>query len=274
MTPLDPEEFAKRYARARRRPEAAEAAGVRVESPVGDDRTQRENQAQILIRLAAPAQLFQAEGDDAVFATFPVGRHRETWRVRSSGFNRWLAHRFYTATQKPPSAQAMQDALLALEGRAQHEGRSAPVFTRVAAADGRIYVDLCKAEWNAVEITAEGWRVVAEPPVRFRRTRGMLPLPHPRAGGTLDNLRPLLNLEDEDDFILCMAWLVGAMHPRGPYPGPRAPRRTRIDEVDAGPHASGGDRPAYHSAARPAARGARPRHCRHQRVGGRVRQPV
>lgn len=53
--------------------------------------------------------------------------------------------------------------------------------------------------------------------MRFRRTKSMLPLPAPERGGSLDLLRRLVNI-DEADWPLVVAWLVGALRPRGPYP--------------------------------------------------------
>jgi hypothetical protein len=46
----------------------------------------------------------------------------------------------------------------------------------------------------------------------------MLPLPVPERGGSLDALRPHLNLSNRDDFVLVVAWLLAALRPRGPYP--------------------------------------------------------
>ena len=45
----------------------------------------------------------------------------------------------------------------------------------------------------------------------------MLPLPEPVSGGSINALRPLLNVRDED-FVLVVAYLVAALRPRGPYP--------------------------------------------------------
>src|SRR4029077_12003263 len=58
----------------------------------------------------------------------------------------------------------------------------------------RVYLDLCDPDWRAVEIGPDGWRIIANPPIRFRRTAGMLPLPLPEPGGSLENLRPFLNV--------------------------------------------------------------------------------
>ncbi len=46
----------------------------------------------------------------------------------------------------------------------------------------------------------------------------MLPLPTPVVGGSLEELRPFLNYQSEDDFRLMVAWLVMALRPAGPYP--------------------------------------------------------
>jgi hypothetical protein len=56
------------------------------------------------------------------------------------------------------------------------------------------------------------------PPVRFRRPAGMLPLPVPERGGSMEELLPLLNLSSRNDFVLVVAWLLAALRPGGPYP--------------------------------------------------------
>ena len=47
-----------------------------------------------------------------------------------------------------------------------------------------------------------GWRVVQRPPVRFVRTPGTLPLPVPEKGGSIETLRSLVNVADEQNFVL------------------------------------------------------------------------
>jgi hypothetical protein len=46
---------------------------------------------------------------------------------------------------------------------------------------------------DAVEIRPDGWQVVSQPPVRFLRAAGMLPLPLPQAGATT-RLHPRLGV--------------------------------------------------------------------------------
>ena len=81
-----------------------------------------------------------------------------------------------------------------------------------------IYLDLADEKWRAVEIDATGWRVVDNPPVRFRRTPGMKPLPIPEEGGSIEALRPFLNVQWDTDFVLVVAWALACLRNRGPYP--------------------------------------------------------
>ena len=89
---------------------------------------------------------------------------------------------------------------------------------RVAEHDGHLYLDLADEHWRAVAIGPKGWRVVGCPPVRFRRSPGMLPLPVPKRGGSIEALRSFLNLSNHNDFVLVVAWLLAALRPGGPYP--------------------------------------------------------
>ena len=161
-------------------------------------------------------ELFHAE--ERAFATFSVNGHRETAAVGSRAFRSWVTQLAYRAERRVPPAQTVQDTLRALEGAARYEGREEAVAVRVAGSGDAIYLDLGTSAWDAVEITAAGWVVVERSPVRFIRPRGMLPLPRPVGGGTINDLRPFVNVDGEQAFRLLVSWLVSALRPRGPYP--------------------------------------------------------
>jgi hypothetical protein len=202
-------------------PAASDASHASQEMPASSSPGKKgpQSQADRLIAIADVATLFHTP-DGTGYARVPVGEHVETWGVRGPSFRRWLSRRFYIKTQKTPSAQAMTDALRHLEARAQFDGDTRDVFVRVGRLDDALYVDLANAEWQAIKITRAGWQVVSQPPIAFRRARGMLPLPLPQSGGSLDALREHINLgpDDDDDWRLVAGWEVGALHPTGPYP--------------------------------------------------------
>jgi hypothetical protein len=174
-------------------------------------------QADILIDLAQTAELFHTP-DGTGFADIDINGHRETWRIRSKGFRWWLTGRFFEATQRGPSSEALQSALNAIEAKAHFDAPERMVHVRVGGLDGKLYLDLCDEKWRAVEIDATGWKLIDNPPVRFRRAAGMQALPMPVSGGSIEALRPFLNVKTDADFVLSVAWALAALRNCGPYP--------------------------------------------------------
>ena len=117
-----------------------------------------------------------------------------------------------------PSNDARQQALNIIEAQASFDAAERSVSVRVASLDGKIYLDLCDKSWRAIEISSAGWQVVNQPPVRFRRSGGMLPLPAPTRGGDINSLHELLNVQSDADFTLVIAWTLAALRGCGPYP--------------------------------------------------------
>src|SRR5215831_14760125 len=152
------------------------------------------------------------------FADIAVNGQRETWPIRGSRFRAWLRRCHYEATGTALDAGAVRSALDLLEARALFDAPERPVFIRIAEQGGRIYLDLADEHWRAVEIGPNGWQVIGCPPVRFRRPAGMLPLPVPQQGGSIESLNSFLNLASRDDFVLIVAWLLAALRCGGPYP--------------------------------------------------------
>jgi hypothetical protein len=177
----------------------------------------RPKQADLLIELAQTAKLFHTP-DKTGFADLDVNGHRETWPIRAKGFRRWLTQRYFNAYAGAPSSEALQSALNVIEAKAFFDAPELIVHVRVGGLDGKLYLDLCDETWRAVEIDTCCWRVIDNPPVRFRRASGMRPLPIPVAGGSIAALRSFLNLSTEADFVLVVAWALAVLRNRGPYP--------------------------------------------------------
>lgn len=177
--------------------------------------------AQVLLILAAPGEYFH-DPHKAAYVSLAADGHTETMPVKSRDFKLWLRREYYRILQKAPGGQAVQDTLDVLEARALFDGPMLPAFVRLADHGGAVYLDLCNDAWQAVKITRQGWEIIANPPVKFVRRPGMLPLPLPERGGSIDELRPFLNLPPgeagETAWRLIVSWLVMAFRPTGPYP--------------------------------------------------------
>jgi hypothetical protein len=163
------------------------------------------------------SELFHTASGTA-FADIVIAGHRETWPIRSKRFRAFLKRSYYHATGQAASAAKIRSALDLLEARAQFDRPQRPVHVRIAEQAGHIYLDLADEHWRVVDIGPDGWRVIGSPPVRFRRPAGMLPLPVPERGGSIEALHSFLNLASRHDFVLLVAWLLAALRGGGPYP--------------------------------------------------------
>jgi hypothetical protein len=171
-----------------------------------------------LLRLCDEVELFHTSDGDA-YATLENSDHRENWAVQSSQFKMWLVRGFYQRAGTAADRASVQSVLGVLEGRAKFDGSEINVHTRLAGYEGRLYLDLANDSWECVEIRPDGWKVISDPPVRFRRPAGLLPLPAPAPapGGELSELRGLLNVTNDNDFELIVGWLINALREMGPY---------------------------------------------------------
>jgi len=221
-------------------PAAGEGKTVRSEAGPDDEEeeeSKKPSAAQRLVEIGQTAELFRSDREEA-FARFAVQGHqaqghRETWKVRSRSFRNWLSHQFYAQTGKPPGSQAVDDALHVLEARCQFEGKQHPLTVRATVRESVLYFDLCDEHWRVVRIDRDGWSVLPStgesngtqeavqntpfPPL-FRRYAALAPQVEPVPGGSLEALRPFLNVKDESAWYLVVAWLVAAFFPEIAHP--------------------------------------------------------
>lgn len=179
------------------------------DAPVDAEEEPQGTQAELLLALAQDAELFRATTGE-FFATYPVDDHHETGTIRGA-FKHRLTRRFFQAHEKIPSTTAVENVLRLLEAQAA-AGPKQVVHTRVAAHDGKLYIDLCNDAGEVIEITAGAphYRIINKPPVKFRYRDNAAPLPHPERGGSLNDLRPFVNVATEDDWVLLVGFLLQA----------------------------------------------------------------
>jgi len=144
-------------------------------------------QASLLVQLAAHFELFHTP-DGTAYADIYVDGHRETYPINGDSFEQLFKHSFYKLTSEPAAPEAVRKARDILEARAKYEGPTREVRVRVAGLDEALYVDLGDKDWSVVKITPGGWSIIQNPPVRFCRFPGMLPLPVPEREGSIDLL--------------------------------------------------------------------------------------
>lgn len=165
--------------------------------------------AAALIRFAQQNELFHFR--DESYITIAGATHK----VDSPEFREWLRHEYYSWYKRPPNKNAITDAVATVQANAKFDGHECPVLCRYGVVDGRHYLEL--GNGKVAEIDADGWRVVPCPKhVKFIRTRGQLPLPHPQTGD-IGELRQYVNVADDRSWHLLVAGLLACLMPAGPY---------------------------------------------------------
>jgi hypothetical protein len=176
--------------------------------------------AELLMGLVEGARIFRA-ADGRFHARVAIEGQNELIGLRSKAFRDWLVDRFVSAYRKLPPSRAVQRVLEALEARARFDVDRPLVYVRVGRGrdenEESFYLDLGDRAGRAVRICGSGWSVVDEAGIHFSRPHGQLPLPVPSHDGSIELLKPFVNVSPSD-FHLLITWLAAALRPAGPYP--------------------------------------------------------
>lgn len=176
----------------------------------------KKNISQRLLELAEPYHYFHTP-DQRAYVDIEVNGVRQTFLVRHKTFKLWLLRELFRQDGKTAGSETLNQVLTVLESRACFDGEEREVCLRLAEQDGTVYIDLGTDDWRVIAVSAEGWEVISNPPVRFQRSGTTLPLPAPEQGGALAELRSLLNV-DEEGWVLVVCWLLFCFYPRHPHP--------------------------------------------------------
>lgn len=196
-------------------PEACRAAGAELlaalrAAAVVAEAEAPPKMAEALVQLAQARYRFGvAEGDEPFAVPLEGPNVAIMFRGSRDALRATLAREYRQQHGRTPSAAALADALVVLQGDAQQSAPE-PVYLRVAAHEGSLILDLGGKDGRAVVIRPEGWEVGECSPVLFKRTALTSALPEPERGGDVDLLREVLNVA-EDSWPLAVGWIVGAL---------------------------------------------------------------
>lgn len=169
-------------------------------------------QAELLVRLALEQYRLGVTDDGEPFAVRREGPNIALpLRGSRSALRAVLARDYRRQHGCTPNSSALADAMTALEGEAL-ESQPEKVHLRIARHEDSLVLDLGTPDGAAVVIGPGGWAVEAVSPVLFRRTALSAPLPVPERGGSLQDLRELLNVSD-GTWPLLLGWTVSGFIP-------------------------------------------------------------
>ena len=178
--------------------------------------------AGLLDMIDGKLELFTAKDGRAYVSYTAANGVRETATLQSDEFRLFLTGLYFKAEGVPIANERVKEVIAALQSVAAENKTQRSVYTRTGASEdgSKIYYDIGDGK-NVIEITADGWQVVAANAVdvRFRRPGAMQANVLPRRSeDARERFRALVNVEDDAGFVLLLSWLVQCFRPDGPYP--------------------------------------------------------
>lgn len=150
------------------------------------------------------------------YASVMINGHREILSVESKEFNWYLNHLYYKEFKKAINKDNLLQVINILQAEARFGNvKKIPLSNRVAKNDNSFWYDLTNDKWQAVEINADGWNVIGNPPILFNRYRHQTGQLTPVRNGDINKIFDYLNIKNYHTLFLC--WLVSCFVPDIPH---------------------------------------------------------
>lgn len=187
--------------------------------------------AESLVTLLEDKEYFYSDEEDYYIILDDGNGVMTTYPFHDSKLESRLINLFYDTFGKMITSETVNASLNHMKGRANTKKDNRPVWIRSGYHEetGTIYIDLnhpdnLMVKINGNTIGGDGWEIVSESPVFFRRPKGVKPLPIPvhLPNGNKDaimKMKSIINSEKHENWVLMLAWLSYALHPPlRPYP--------------------------------------------------------
>jgi predicted RNA-binding Zn-ribbon protein involved in translation (DUF1610 family) len=188
---------------------------------VKDDPNAKLSQADKLILLCQSRRpVLFTDQTGAAYAQVDVAGVNVIWPLRSAVFKSWLAGLLWASEQKAPSVTATYSALNVLFSMAHNSGHKYTLYNRVAPAEDGFWLDMTDSQYRAIKVTADGWHIVENPPILFRRYSHQLPLVEPKTGGDAWKILGFFNIDmdDENTKLTTLTAAISFLIPDIPHP--------------------------------------------------------
>jgi hypothetical protein len=165
-----------------------------------EEESKKESQADRLVNLClSQAPVFFHDQHKTPFVRVRQKDVNVIMPIRSRQFKTFLANLMWQTEEKVPGNEGLNSAINVLQGKALLEGKQFTLYNRVAPAEDGFWIDMSDDKWRAIKVDAQGWRIVNNPPIMFRRYSHQLPLTEPVHGGDPWRLLVFFNIKEEDN---------------------------------------------------------------------------
>ncbi|WP_214888658.1 hypothetical protein [Carnobacterium sp. ISL-102] len=163
---------------------------------------------------------FYYTSENLAYVKIDLGKYSEIVRTDSKTFKHWLIYLFERTENTVLSDGDIKTAISSIDSVAFFRGFRVDIYLRIAEKDNSIYIDLCNEKRQTLEINADGFKILDESPVLFRRMDDMDEIPIPILENTNDYMKlgNYLNFDKMEDFNMTVAFLLASFRPSMPKP--------------------------------------------------------
>ena len=115
--------------------------------------------------------------------------------------------------QSGPSSEAIKNTIAVLEGRASFAGPLHKIHNRFAWNNNDLWYDLTNEAWQAIKINSQGWEIIDNPPILFKRYSHNRPQIIPAINGDAQLILNYVNIQDKQQQLLLMVFLISCFIP-------------------------------------------------------------
>jgi len=177
-----------------------------------EKKEQSENNSQVgrllkIIEEQKSLEFFHDEYKNA-YIRFEIDNTKENWPVGSSNMQSWLGYIFWKSEKEPLRPDTIKNITGLFESRARYEGLEYPLNIRIAKLDDELWYDLVNKKWETVRINKNGWEIINNSPILFKRSLHNQSQVIPEKGGDVKLFLKYVNVKNSEDKLLLLVFLI------------------------------------------------------------------
>lgn len=217
-------------------PFVREKSVQKVEDSEGDNNQRQIDLLKEQIYSDNKVEVFLDQLEEA-YVRIPVNGYKRNVRCGSEIFRRWLVKNYWDKNKEIPNSENIKKVISLLEAEATFGGKTFELHSRIAMKDGAIWYDLGNESWQAVRIDENGWEIVDDVPILFKRSFVQNEQVAPQQGGDIMNLLKFVPIKDENQKILFLAstianFIPGIARPIQMYQGPQGSAKSTTCRIN------------------------------------------
>lgn len=180
----------------------------------------KESQATKLVSLVKNHNGIKLFHDDLgnSYAYIPISGHQEILNCGSMQFKQWLSRQYWMRYEIALSNESTRNALNVITSTAVFDSKEYSLSVRTARNGDAIWYDLSNPEWQCVKTTRDGWEIVNNPPILFKRFTHQQAQVIPQQDGSIKAFLDFINVKDGDHKLMLLVYIVSCFIPGFPHP--------------------------------------------------------